>query len=576
MRRHSLFLAAALAVALSLGACDKSGDRHDDLKLPKEISVGEEGWHVGWEKTTVQLSIKSNCYWGVEFLTWQDQVLSKGDTTRVMTPARWLSTPALYGNGDATLTVSVDENARSRTRRTGYIKVYTGDKDVYSLIPLVQDGNPDYVPPVVPPLDLRFDFTHNDMGWPTESQSVGEVIYPLDGVGYAFYFGRCNIGAYLVVHDAGAYLGLPAIEDYRLTSVTVLVSSNNSKTRTGSIVADPEGKTVVGAAQVWPALPNAEVVYNLKETEVNTRYYLLCGGSGLPIAGLTLHYESIESGAQGGSQGEGGGGGSVSLRIGSYNMRVSSGDSGTVNEWSQRKTRFKASVEACDFDVFGLQEVTATQQTWLVSELGQKYTFRFFSPYSSDGAGRNAQGIAYKTDLFSCSDWHFFWAADNPDVMSTTDGTYNRGGCCCLLTHTGTGIPIFVMSNHGCLNAESNARYAHVYVDREKLRNSGGAASFFFGDMNTQPSAEEGTPYVTYTSHWLDPYVTVPESNRTGPENSLNSFEYPEGKPDRRIDYIFYRGDNVSVNHYTCDNTLYDGKFASDHFPIYIDVVIDE
>ena len=79
---------------------------------------------------------------------------------------------------------------------------------------------------------------------------------------------------------------------------------------------------------------------------------------------------------------------------------------------------------------------------------------------------------------------------------------------------------------------------------------------------------------MTYTSHWDDSYITAGEEKRTGPEFTLNHYTDPEGT--KRIDFIFHRGDNIILEHYTCDNTLYDGLYASDHFPIYIDVVIQK
>lgn len=295
MRLNRLFVVAAVAgAALLTGACySTQKNNHDELRHPKEISVSEEeGWHVGWEKTSVSLSVNANCYWGVEFFSWKDQVMQEGDTIKVLSSAGWLRTASVYGNGDASITVDVDANSYSKSRRTGYVKVYTGDPEVYSLVPLVQDGNPDYEGLILPPLDLQFDFTNNDMGWPTQSQSVGEVTYPLDGVNYGFYLGRCNIGAHLIIHNTGSYLGLPAIEHYRLARVTFMVSATNKQIRQASIVADPEGLDVVSPTQIVPALPSVEMVFDLTGTDINTRYYLLCpGGPGLPVAVLTLHYE---------------------------------------------------------------------------------------------------------------------------------------------------------------------------------------------------------------------------------------------------------------------------------------------
>ena len=286
-------MAALLAGGLSFTACQQTAvNPHDDLRAPKVLQVEQDGFHVGWEKTSVEVSLSTNSLWGLEFLAWKPETQPDETVKQVVGNASWLSAPVLYGSGDATVSVQVDANSRSKSTRKGFIKVFTGDENVFRMVPVVQDGNPDYEGPEgLQPLDLYFDFTNNDMGWPTAAQSVGEVVYPLDGVDYTFYFGRCNMAAYLVIHNANAYLGLPAIENYRLTRVTVLVSSNNTRVRNASITADPLGAEVVGETQEWPGTGNVEIVYDLVGTEYNTSYNLFCVSGGLPTAAVTLHYE---------------------------------------------------------------------------------------------------------------------------------------------------------------------------------------------------------------------------------------------------------------------------------------------
>lgn len=281
-----------LAGITALVSCQEKVDRHEDLRAPKQLTVQETQFNVGWEKTTVTVNYDANCYWGLEFLAWTEKVVEEGDTTLVLSSAKWMNTPVLYGTGSNAAEVTIEANSRSRKSRSGYIKVFTGDENVCHMVKVTQAGNPDYVGPVVTtPKDLVFDFTQNAMGWPTTAQSVGDVTYPLDGEEYGFVFGRCNMAAYLVIHNAGAYLGLPALDGYRLTKVTVLVSSNNSKVRGAKITSDPEGVNVVSAEQSWPASPSVEIVYDIDDAQYDTMYYLVCTVAGLPVAGLTLHYE---------------------------------------------------------------------------------------------------------------------------------------------------------------------------------------------------------------------------------------------------------------------------------------------
>ena len=295
MKVRNIF--SALLVSLfALASCEQMPmKKHCDIRQPKELNVMNQEYNVGWEGETLDLSFTTNSFWGVEFLGWKVEIRNEGDTARVVAKAGWMSTPVIYGEGNANLKIKVAANDRTRFPREGFIKVFTGDENVAKIIPVRQEGNPTYEEPDLMPMDLVFDFTNNFMSWPTASESVGEYVYPLDGVDYSFELGRCNMAAYLVIHNVGAYLGLPAIENYKLTKVTALVSSNNSKARGAAICADPEGTVMVSEDLEWPAAPSVEVVYELEDTQYNTRYYLVNTPGhptgGLPTAGLTLHYE---------------------------------------------------------------------------------------------------------------------------------------------------------------------------------------------------------------------------------------------------------------------------------------------
>ena len=264
------------------------------------------------------------------------------------------------------------------------------------------------------------------------------------------------------------------------------------------------------------------------------------------------------------------------LRIGTYNLRMSGLDKEAAYVWDVRKERLKQSLQDCNFDIFGLQELSTTTQAWLDQELSSQYEFRYFSPYAQRGVGDRAQGIGWRKDAFTMSDWHYFWASGEPDVMSDNDtgsqGDYKRGGCCCVLTHKASGMKLFFMNNHGCLNAEPNKAYAHVYADQEKRFNPDGLPSFFVGDMNARESSEEGSVYKTYTAWWKDPYMSLDASKKSGASGTYNGYSNTNGKS--RIDYVFFRGEGITPVQYRCDNKLYDGLYASDHFPVWVEFAI--
>ena len=105
----------------------------------------------------------------------------------------------------------------------------------------------------------------------------------------------------------------------------------------------------------------------------------------------------------------------ASVRIGSYNLRISSDkDYENGNGWDTRKAKVVSTIRKNDCDIIGLQEVTGpgnggqeigrNMQSDLREELGDTYEFLFFSPYSQDGNGKSANGIAFKKKMFEISD----------------------------------------------------------------------------------------------------------------------------------------------------------------------------
>lgn len=266
---------------------------------------------------------------------------------------------------------------------------------------------------------------------------------------------------------------------------------------------------------------------------------------------------------------------SINVRVGSYNIRLSTEDKDATKYperlWSVRKDRLWASIQDCSFDVVGLQEVTSAVQAELKEKWGSTYDMYFFSPYSKDGKGDKAQGLMFRKTDYNLSDTHFFWIGPDPDVMSSVDidsnqNKYNRGGFCGILTHKATGIKFFFMNTHGCLNKDTGALYASVFEQMEKRYNTEGLPAFFVGDLNATP---DHAMLKTITSYWTDSYKTT--KSKKGIANTFNS--YTEANGLRRIDYVLYR--NVSApSMYCCDNTLYGGQFASDHFPVYVDFTI--
>ena len=264
----------------------------------------------------------------------------------------------------------------------------------------------------------------------------------------------------------------------------------------------------------------------------------------------------------------------ITVRIGTYNLRVKSGKDTGDYAWDKRKPRLITSIYDNNFDVFGVNECNTDVQNHINENLKNDYNIKYFSPYSQDGNGDRAQGIVYKKH-FTLIDWHYFWLSETPDVMVANDpsgdSVYNRGGCCGTVVHNETGVRFFMMVTHGATNQSVRDKYAHVYIDMEKKYNPNGYPSFFVGDMNARPAQNSVATYLTY---WKDVYLEVGKDNITGPFSTYNDFDTSLNlnKDPRRIDYIYYR--NATPLNYVCNDATYEGCYASDHLPVYSDMRI--
>ena len=155
--------------------------------------------------------------------------------------------------------------------------------------------------------DLVFDFTTDShiSGWPTASSNTvpGNKYYD----SYAFDLGATvyyqSMGTDLMIKPS-SYLGLPALEGYKLTKVVGVLNDraknaesdadwNVTTTAVVSIKTANNGSVVSGGtAQTW-STKGGEYTYNLTGTEANTSYYLCVATGNCQIKTLTLSYEPV-------------------------------------------------------------------------------------------------------------------------------------------------------------------------------------------------------------------------------------------------------------------------------------------
>ena len=143
-------------------------------------------------------------------------------------------------------------------------------------------------------MTLTFPLNSNPGGWPTtNSNTLEEYTYALDGVDYTFALKNVKCGnGYLMIYYVGA-VGLPAIEGYKLTKVVAKNSGGcSTSTKVGiSSSASSESYIDGGDIQTW-STTSSSYTYNLTSTEENTMYYLYVTNKNAQVTELALTYEA--------------------------------------------------------------------------------------------------------------------------------------------------------------------------------------------------------------------------------------------------------------------------------------------
>ena len=165
---------------------------------------------------------------------------------------------------------------------------------------------------------LPFDFSGTALpGWPTADNwkdGPGELdcTYPLYGTDYHFFLTDCGNGSKarvawvsgsggLILYTTWRYVGLPAIEGYKLVKVQgTMCLSTNSKRKAAivkNVVADNTAGSIAalhefvtgGESKGWTT-KGTTYTFNLSGTEANTMYYFLCTNTSVGVSKLVLTY----------------------------------------------------------------------------------------------------------------------------------------------------------------------------------------------------------------------------------------------------------------------------------------------
>lgn len=258
-----------------------------------------------------------------------------------------------------------------------------------------------------------------------------------------------------------------------------------------------------------------------------------------------------------------------SLNVATFNIRYANPNDG-INIWENRKDWVCQSMDFFDVDVFGAQEVIASQLADMVQRL---------PGYDHIGIGRNGGNegeycpVFFKKDVFELLGSDTFWLSETPEVANSKgwDAALPRIVTWVKLKVKSSGKEFYFFNTHFDHKGRT-AQLESAKLLKERVNQIVGDLPFVItGDFNFSPSFEAYS-ILTKTGVGNDFYISDTKESaarKYGPIYTFNGFALEPEQSRERIDYIFC-DTKVSVHkHHTLDGQR--GKnYVSDHFPIIV------
>ena len=257
------------------------------------------------------------------------------------------------------------------------------------------------------------------------------------------------------------------------------------------------------------------------------------------------------------------------LKVGTFNIRNSGANDGG-NAWPNRRPLLIQSVLRFGPDIVGFQEVLPDQQADLTIGLPD---YASVATFRDDGKTcGEAASIFFRRDRFDLLDHGTFWLSQTPDVPGSFgwDAVCTRICTWATLTDKVAGKTVLTANTHfDHEGVEARVKSAQL-IARRLAAIANGGAMVLIGDFN---AVETGPVYAALLAaikaerlSLFDVYRAVHPQRQPG-ETSVHWFG--DQAVEERIDWIFCN-DELSAVDATIDRTNSpDGRYPSDHFPIW-------
>jgi endonuclease/exonuclease/phosphatase family metal-dependent hydrolase len=242
--------------------------------------------------------------------------------------------------------------------------------------------------------------------------------------------------------------------------------------------------------------------------------------------------------------------------------------------WPDRVKTTAALIKDYDFDIFGAQEPYLPQIEDLMALIGDEYAW-LGSNVSGDNNDRthHFNPIFYRKSRFEVLDYDTVWFSDKIGAPGYGARSVRLITWVKFLDKK-TGKVFFHFNGHyDHRGYEAKVVSSHIVLDMVR-HISKGMPAFVTADYNADEKSE---PYaVLQESELLDDTMLAVPRPVNAQYQSHTNYKPAETRPlnGMHIDHIFYTPNSIKINRWELIIKAYNGKYGSDHLPIYVDCVI--
>lgn len=255
------------------------------------------------------------------------------------------------------------------------------------------------------------------------------------------------------------------------------------------------------------------------------------------------------------------------LHVMTFNIRYNNpGDS--LNAWPYRKDKVAGQVLFHHTHLLGIQEALHDQVVYLREALPR---YRYIGVGRDDGQQRGEySAIFYDTARLQALQSGTFWLSLTPDVPGSKswDAAITRLVTWARFRDKSNRKEFFAFNTHfDHMGKEARRESARLLLNRIHQM-AGNMPVVLTGDFNARPT-DEPIQVLTDATALLQVKDAKALSRQPhyGPTGTFNGFG-PRERDDDPIDYIFIRNGVEVLQHATLSQS-WQGRFSSDHFPVY-------